>query len=485
MSSESSPGVVSSDDEWELTTVFDSIKFIAEHEESAESGTDSEDSSDLLFVSDLDRAAAIHARTRLIDLAIRLGDNPSDETWLPPRQMKEAARRKERPKVYKKGPDVGSKSARTRRRYKTVLQNQTKLTTLGFTRTPQPSAPPQSPPNSEITHSPGPVASMDSIPDMRELTSCDAADVSGGSGTCGLPSESDEDVDEVRTVQLESGNISGPHYDQNDLDNIGATATAGLAHAAEEEWEEELEECERGGIEVRGWDELREQLKEDLTKGSKTLPLSQVNQLLLIRNFATLQLKGLGRIKASLEIARQWHEGQGLHFARKIRTLARHYQVFEQLPIEKRGGRANALSPLKDERLQLAAREWLTSQAIGQVTPKEFRHVLNNTILPLLGIDLPKGLCERTARRWLLKLGWRRMCLRKGVYMDGHERDDVKKYRQEVFLPAMAAYESRMVHFEGPELQRIEPLLQDGEKRIIANFHDECCFHVNDFKTHA
>ena len=111
MSSESSPGIVSSDDEWELTTVFDSIKFIAEHEESAESGTDLEDSSDLLFVLDLDHAIAIHACTHLVDLAICLGDNPSDENWLPLRQMKEAAHQKERPKVYKKGPDVGSKSA--------------------------------------------------------------------------------------------------------------------------------------------------------------------------------------------------------------------------------------------------------------------------------------------------------------------------------------------------------------------------------------
>ncbi|KAF8137703.1 hypothetical protein EV363DRAFT_1109465, partial [Boletus edulis] len=86
-SSEDCPGVVNSDDKWELTTVLDSIKFIAEHDESAEeSGTDLEESSiDLPFVSD-DRAAAIHARTHLIDLAIQFEDNPSDETWLPPRQ---------------------------------------------------------------------------------------------------------------------------------------------------------------------------------------------------------------------------------------------------------------------------------------------------------------------------------------------------------------------------------------------------------------
>jgi hypothetical protein len=196
-----------------------------------------------------------------------------------------------------------------------------------------------------------------------------------------------------------------------------------------EAWEDELEEQERGGVEVRSWEELRTQIKDDLAKGAKTLSLSRINQLLLIRNFATLRLKDRGRIEASLEIACQWHEGEGVHFARRVRALARHYQVFEQLPVEQRGGQENALSPLKDERLQLAARQWLTAQNVGQITPQRFRHALNNTILPSLNINLVKPLCEWTARRWLLKLGWQWTRLKKGVYMDGHERDDVKSYR--------------------------------------------------------
>lgn len=69
--------------------------------------------------------------------------------------------------------------------------------------------------------------------------------------------------------------------------------------------------------------------------------------------------------------------------------------------------------------------------------------------------------------------------------MDGHEHEDVKKYRQDVFLSVMAAFESHMVHFEGPELHHVEPILISGQKKVIANFHDECCFHGNDFKTHA
>jgi len=157
--------------------------------------------------------------------------------------------------------------------------------------------------------------------------------------------------------------VGGP----DDESQLGAD---GLTEEAEEAWEDELEEQERGGVEIRGWDELWDQVKDDLAKGAKTLPLSRVSQLMLIQSFATLHLKGLGRVEASLEIARQWHKGEGVHFAWKVRALAQHYQVFEQLPAEKRGGQANALSPLKDERLQLAARQWLMSQEVGHVTPQ-------------------------------------------------------------------------------------------------------------------
>lgn len=64
--------------------------------------------------------------------------------------------------------------------------------------------------------------------------------------------------------------------------------------------------------------------------------------------------------------------------------------------------------------------------------------------------------------------------------MDGHEREDVVKYRNKVFLPTMAKYEERMAKYEGPELKRHDPNLQPGERRIIAYFQDECCFHAHD-----
>ena len=45
-----------------------------------------------------------------------------------------------RPKEYKKGPDVGSKSTRSKYRYKSLLKNQKTLEYLGFTKPLKPDA---------------------------------------------------------------------------------------------------------------------------------------------------------------------------------------------------------------------------------------------------------------------------------------------------------------------------------------------------------
>lgn len=57
---------------------------------------------------------------------------------------------------------------------------------------------------------------------------------------------------------------------------------------------------------------------------------------------------------------------------------------------------------------------------------------VNDTIIPSLGFDTDgHKISEATACRWLAKLGYELKEARKGVYIDGHEHDDVKAYRQE------------------------------------------------------
>ncbi|KAJ7785137.1 hypothetical protein DFH07DRAFT_3854, partial [Mycena maculata] len=71
----------------------------------------------------------------------------------------------------------------------------------------------------------------------------------------------------------------------------------------------------------------------------------------------------------------------------------------------------------------------------------------------------------------------------KGQYVDGHERDDVVRYRQEVFLPAWYRMEGRMRAWTGDNMDNLEELVdlinQTG-KRLVVWFHDESIFYVHD-----
>jgi hypothetical protein len=64
--------------------------------------------------------------------------------------------------------------------------------------------------------------------------------------------------------------------------------------------------------------------------------------------------------------------------------------------------------------------------------------------------------------------------------MDGHEQEDVVKYRNNVFLPRMKEFESWMTHYvlEDGALKPVKPDLGPGQKKVIALFQDESSFHV-------
>jgi hypothetical protein len=57
---------------------------------------------------------------------------------------------------------------------------------------------------------------------------------------------------------------------------------------------------------------------------------------------------------------------------------------------------------------------------------------INEVIIPGLGLDLgSQRIAEITASQWLIKLGYELKEVRKGMYIDRHERPDVVEYRNE------------------------------------------------------
>jgi len=92
---------------------------------------------------------------------------------------------------------------------------------------------------------------------------------------------------------------------------------------------------------------------------------------------------------------------------------------------------------------------------------------------------IKRQLTSRTARAWLLKLGWNWKEVKKGVYQNGHERGDVKSYRQAVFIPRRQRLQSRMVEWdEGVNV--IDKSYECGSRPLVFITHDRCTFHSKD-----
>ncbi|KIJ95201.1 hypothetical protein K443DRAFT_683197 [Laccaria amethystina LaAM-08-1] len=64
---------------------------------------------------------------RLAELSCKIDDDPTNVDWIPNSLRRRKRKKKERPPSYVKGPDVMSKSLRTRRRYAESFKNQTQL----------------------------------------------------------------------------------------------------------------------------------------------------------------------------------------------------------------------------------------------------------------------------------------------------------------------------------------------------------------------
>jgi hypothetical protein len=105
--------------------------------------------------------------------------------------------------------------------------------------------------------------------------------------------------------------------------------------------------------------------------------------------------------------------------------------------VKSREEKRKRASYLNNKDVFTAYKAWLISQKLGIVTPYNFRVAINQEILPCKMIFISKGIALSTTYLWLRRLGFYKSESKKGVYMDGHKREDVVQYRQEVFLPAI------------------------------------------------
>ncbi|KAF8895083.1 hypothetical protein CPB85DRAFT_1192452, partial [Mucidula mucida] len=114
---------------------------------------------------------------------------------------------------------------------------------------------------------------------------------------------------------------------------------------------------------------------------------------------------------------------------------------------------------------------------------------------PLFQVRLrvKKTISRRTAQSWMIRMSYRWTEEKREQYSDGHEREDVRAYRQDIFVPTWQGFELCGQYWDGEdadgkpmdtatiELDAKERAEKYGDGRIVVIWrHDESTFYAHD-----
>ena len=136
-------------------------------------------------------------------------------------------------------------------------------------------------------------------------------------------------------------------------------------------------------------------------------------------------------------------------------------------------GVKNPLSLIRDEHFKLKAREYVRANSCKRGEPNLTAGMFQKWVQEQFQYEI----CTETARLWLRSLGFSQKYHKKGVYFDGHERQDVVDYREQ-FVKQLHQLDRRCI-YDGHE-----PELLEGEKPVIQIHHDESTFYANADQSH-
>lgn len=241
-------------------------------------------------------------------------------------------------------------------------------------------------------------------------------------------------------------------------------------------------------------------LKSSGAKNLSPQDLKRHNAVLSFMNLQKQQHKKtrpgkLVRCKLSLQAAESY--GRSKWYSEMIRKWERSW-IQDGKIAEGKQGRATVRSWLTDEGLELFIREWIKKNesitayklaiAVTEYLRSDRAGELMNDLIgrAISGDDEVEGHSQlnirvRTVKNWLNKLGLVYSRIGKGIFKDGHEREDVVLYRQERFLPKFMGYKQIAVRFtENKEMTK-----PDGvDSPVVFVTQDESCFNANDGPTH-
>src|SRR6266516_856719 len=174
----------------------------------------------------------------------------------------------------------------------------------------------------------------------------------------------------------------------------------------------------------------------------------------MVRDFLNMKVKNWERSRTECAHVVADSRGKGRHTERMIKRWARSWEKEGWIERSRRGRNTKAISLLEDEVVAMKVRQWLQEKG-EEVTSKKladaFEEILREEKECGVGEVIEEAFAEvhreeldrregkyggkvsikaRTAREWLNRLGYRWKNVKKGVYVDGHERADVVEYRK-------------------------------------------------------
>ncbi|KAG2214628.1 hypothetical protein INT45_003980 [Circinella minor] len=168
---------------------------------------------------------------------------------------------------------------------------------------------------------------------------------------------------------------------------------------------------------------------------------------------------GKGAVEASqMAATTAWIIPSEHYRARAIRSYAKEYLRFGKISPHQQGKHIKQLSLLSDEDVKTAAIQWLKNTKPEKRSMPELLKYINNIIVPDR-YALPGHISSSVLHNYLNEWGYTYR-VNKRIYFDGHERNDVVKYRH--FME---------IYDEDDVSKVLQPNLVEGQKKIVMHGH--------------
>lgn len=270
------------------------------------------------------------------------------------------------------------------------------------------------------------------------------------------------------------------------LSNYGFVPISVTSSFQEEKEKEKLTHTKEELVKIKSlYNVLLENTKPVMNKKLENSQVDSYNRAryVTIQLYFNYRLEGLKKVESAKKAALVlWDNCTNTYRYKAIIKWAREFLEQHILSNHCQGVHVKRVSFLNDNDVKLKIVDMIRK------TPPQYRSIdgilkfIETDIIPsYLGVTGNVG--KTTLSKYLYEWGYSYRKNKKTIFFDGHERPDVIKYREE-WSARMIKYMERSEFYEGDNQEVIlEPVLEEGIKKIVFVTHDESTFYANDGKS--